>query len=97
MCQTPPNPQRLAPTTADPPLAAGGMTGGGAGAGHGRGVDTGRRRRDAEEVVGGTPSRAWAVLGLPSAGRVLAGVFGHVVRGGRARAVQAKGPPQLWF
>ena len=61
------------------------------------GVDTGRRRRDAEEVGVGAPSRAWAVLCLPSAGRVFAGAVGLVVRGGRARAVEAKGPPQPWF
>ena len=60
------------------------------------GVDTGRRRRDAEEVVVGAPSRAWAVLGVPSAGRVFAGAVGLVVRDGLARAMEAKGPPQLY-
>ena len=61
------------------------------------GVDTGRRRRDAEEVVVGAPSRAWAVLGVPSAGRVFAGAAGLVLRGGRAQAVEAEGPPRARF
>ena len=87
----------MRPTTADPPVAARGMTGGRQARATDAGVDTGRRRRDAEEVVVGAPPRAWAVLGVPSAGRVFAGAAGLVVRGGRAQAVEAEGPSQTRF